>query len=282
MKQLGKMRDRVWISRLLVISLAIFTFIGVLWGNKDTVQPREEPTSNLWNSAKVQSVNSPPIKVTPPQNQIAKIPPTQRLFQTTAAFSSYTPQYLVMWADPSNYGERFATDIKGVPVYNQPIIVLHETSNSAQSAVNTFKTNHYHDETKQVSYHTLITLSGQVIYLVPPDKRAFGAGDSVFQTATGVETVQTNPNLKPSVNNFAYHVSLETPPDAWDKNVPSHSGYTDAQYNSLAWLIAQSEVPDHRITTHRIVDRSGQRIDPVSFEFERFFAVLHSFRKRLN
>jgi N-acetylmuramoyl-L-alanine amidase len=279
------MRDRVWISRLLVISLVIFTFIGVLWGNKDTVQPIQEPTSNLWNSAKGQSVNSPQIKVIQPkvaispQSKIAKTPPTQHLFKTTSAFSSYTPQYLVMWADSSNYGERFATDIKGVPVYNQPIIVLHETSNSAQSAVNTFTTNHNNDETKQVSYHTLITLSGQVVYLVPPDKRAFGAGDSVFQTATGVETVQTNPNLKPSVNNFAYHVSLETPPDAWNKNVPSHSGYTDAQYNSLAWLIAQSEVPDNRITTHRIVDRSGQRIDPVSFDFDRFFAVLHSFRE---
>jgi hypothetical protein len=297
-KKSGKMRDSVWIARLMIISLVVFTLIGVLFGNKDTVQPSQQPTSNLisdikaWNPAKLQvqpqaklnsqqpGNNQPKAKLTktltPPKKTKAS---PQVLFTTTSAFKSYTPQYLAMWADPSNYGERFATDINGVPVYNQPIIVIHETSNSAQSAVNTFTTNHNNDETKQVSYHTLITLSGQVVYLVPPDKRAFGAGDSVFESVSGSETVQTNRNLKPSVNNFAYHVSLETPPDAWDKNVPSHSGYTDAQYNSLAWLIAQSEVPDDRITTHRSVDRSGQRIDPVSFDFDRFFSVLHSFRE---
>jgi N-acetylmuramoyl-L-alanine amidase len=282
------MRDSVWISRLLIISLVLFTFIGVLLGGRDTIQPTQEPTANFFNPTQFQATSPPKIKeiqpkvITSPSTKVVKTSKAQPLFKTTLAFSSYTPQYLVIWADPSNYGERFATDINGVPANNQPIIVLHETSNSAQSAVNTFKSNHYHDETKQVSYHTLITLSGQVVYLVPPDKRAFGAGDSVFESAAGVETVQTNPNLKPSVNNFAYHVSLETPPDAWDKNVPSHSGYTDAQYNSLAWLIAQSEVPDNRITTHRSVDRSGQRIDPVSFDFDRFFAVLHSFRETLN
>jgi hypothetical protein len=291
------MRDSVWIARLLIISLVVFTLIGLLFGSQDTVQPSQKPSSNLisdikaWNPAKIEvqqpeknqpkPIISPQTKVTktptPPKKQLQASP--QPLFTTTSAFKSYTPEYVVMWADSSNYGERFATDANGVPVYNQPIIVLHETSNSAQSAVNTFTTNHNNDETKQVSYHTLITLSGQVVYLVPPDKRAFGAGDSVFDTVDGSETVQTNKNLKPSVNNFAYHVSLETPPDAWDKNVPSHSGYTDAQYTSLAWLIAQSEVPDDRITTHRSVDRSGQRIDPVSFDFDRFFSLLHSFRE---
>ncbi|AFZ02454.1 N-acetylmuramoyl-L-alanine amidase [Calothrix sp. PCC 6303] len=290
------MRDSVWITRLLIISLVVFTLIGLLFGSKDTVQPSQEPASNLisdiksWNPSQVevqQAEKNQPKPIITSQAKVTKTPaPTktklqnspQPLFKTTSAFKNYTPQYVVMWADPSNYGERFATDINGVPVYNQPIIVLHETSNSAQSAVNTF-TNNQNDETKQVSYHTLITLSGQVVYLVPPDKRAFGAGNSVFETANGLETVQTSRNFKPSVNNFAYHVSLETPPDAWNKNVSSHSGYTDAQYNSLAWLIAQSEVPDERITTHRSVDRSGQRIDPVSFDFDRFFSVLHSFRK---
>jgi hypothetical protein len=290
------MRDSIWIARLLIISLVVFTLVGIIFGSKDTVQPSQEPTSNLisdiksWNpdrTAVAQPNKNLPKPVITPQGKVAKKTTSQKpiqaapqpLFTTTSAFRSYNPEYVVMWADPSNYGERFTTDVNGVPVYNQPIIVLHETSNSAQSAVNTFKTNNNHDDTKQVSYHTLITLSGQVVYLVPPDKRAFGAGDSVFESTNGIETVQTNRNLKPSVNNFAYHVSLETPPDAWNKNVSSHSGYTDAQYNSLAWLIAQSEVPDDRITTHRSVDRSRQRIDPVSFDFDRFFSILHSFRE---
>jgi N-acetyl-anhydromuramyl-L-alanine amidase AmpD len=119
-----------------------------------------------------------------------------------------------------------------------------------------------------------------VVYLIPPEKRAFGAGNSVFHGPNGAETVKTNPNLPPSVNNFAYHVSLETPPEAWGNNhIQSHSGYTDAQYYSLGWLIAQSQVSDDRITTHQAVDRSGQRLDPISFDFNKFFYLLHSYRQ---
>ena len=202
---------------------------------------------------------------------------------TTTAFDRYKPNLAAAKVHPSNYGERFTHDVNGLPVNNQPLIVLHETSNSASSAVNFFQTNNV-DENVQASYHTLITIDGTVIYLVPPDKRAFGAGNSVFKAANGVEeTVQTNPNLLPSVNNFAYHVSLETPPEAWGKsNIKSHSGYTDDQYNSLAWLIAQSQVPDERITTHRDVDVANGKVDPVSFDFDKFFNKLHSFRELRN
>jgi N-acetylmuramoyl-L-alanine amidase len=305
------MRDSVWVTRLLAISLVVLAGIVLLVGSKD-VKNSHQAVSNLpsneatWNPARVKfqadAVEQPKISK-PPENkvnsQVAK-PKTQSTpktnpvstpiskplvlpkpaFTTTSAFRSYKPQYTIAWADPSNYGERFATDANGLPVRNQPIIVLHETSNSAQSAVNTFKTNHTQDENKQVSYHTLIARNGLVVYLVPPDKRAFGAGNSVFESPQGiVETVQTNPGLKPSVNNFAYHVSLETPPDAWNLNMPSHSGYTEEQYNSLAWLVAQSDVPDERITTHRAVDRSVSRIDPVSFDFDKFFNILHRFRR---
>ncbi|OKH35500.1 N-acetylmuramoyl-L-alanine amidase [Calothrix sp. HK-06] len=252
-----------------------------------------KPVNNQAAQAKVAPVLTTPTPTTPapttpvattpaqtaPKKTSASKPPLKRTFTTTYAFKSYTPKYVVAWADPSNYGDRFATDVYGTSVSNPPIIVLHETSNSAQSAVNTFRSNNSQDENRQVSYHTLIARNGLVVYLVPPDKRAFGAGNSVFDGLNGPETVQTNPTLKPSVNNFAYHVSLETPPDAWDKNVSSHSGYTDEQYNSLAWLVAQSDVPDERITTHRAVDRSGQRIDPVSFDFDKFYSILHSFRE---
>ncbi|MEA5570725.1 peptidoglycan recognition family protein [Calothrix sp. UHCC 0171] len=311
------MRDSVWITRLLAISLVILAAIVLLLSNKEvsnsnlTANSQSPSEQKAWSPANVQyqsaikptiptpsqSPDNQVVAVTPkPQpiqtnnqkanqkanqknNQVSKPQPLPKtVFTTTATFSSYQPKYTVAWADPSNYGDRFATDIHGMPLMNPPIIVLHETTNSAQSAVNTFKTNNSGDENRQVSYHTLIARNGLVVYLVPPDKRAFGAGNSVFEGAGGIETVQTNLNLKPSVNNFAYHVSLETPPDAWDKNVSSHSGYTDEQYYALAWLIAQSDVPDDRITTHRAVDRSGQRIDPVSFDFDKFFNILHTFR----
>lgn len=199
-------------------------------------------------------------------------------YQTTAAFEQYQPKYGAVTIHPTNYGDRHSVDVNGNSINNQPIVVLHETTNSALSAINTFRTPHYNDN-NQVSYHALIALDGTVIYLVPSDKRAFGAGNSVFEGSQGLETVQTNPDLPASVNNFAYHISLETPPDGRGSNQADHSGYTDSQYKSLAWLLALSSIPDERITTHQAVDRSGHRFDPRSFDFDKFFEILHTYRQ---
>jgi hypothetical protein len=210
--------------------------------------------------------------------QATKNQPVGR-YATTLEFDKYKPRLEIATVDPSNYGERFAQDIDGIPVKNQPIIVLHETANSAASAINFFQTPHT-DENVQASYHAIVKLDGTVLYLVPPEKRAFGAANSVFEGTDGEETVKTNPNLPPSVNNFAYHVSLETPEDGRGNNfLQSHSGYTKAQYNSLAWLIAQSQIPEDRITTHKAVDRSSQRIDPRSFDFDKFLELLNTYRQ---
>lgn len=200
-----------------------------------------------------------------------------KTYQTTKAFTQYRPNYKVILAHDTNYGDRYAQDVRGNPLANQPIAVLHETVGSASSALNLFRRANYRDS-DQASYHTLITLDGTVIYIVPPEKRAFGAGNSAFRSATGTEAVQTNPNLAPSVNNFAYHVSLETPPDGRN-NQRSHSGYTPAQYKSLAWLLAQSSIPDERITTHKEVDLSGTRLDPRSFDLPRLLNILHAYRQ---
>lgn len=204
--------------------------------------------------------------------------PATNLYQTTQAFEQYQPKYVVAAIHPSNYGDRYRTDVNGNIVNNQPLAVLHETVGSARSAINTFRTAHSEDS-QQVSYHALITLDGTIIYLVPSEKRAFGAGNSVFESSMGKETVQTNPKLPPSVNNFAYHISLETPPDGRRANNSYHSGYTESQYKSLAWLLALSSIPDDRITTHKDVDLSGHRIDPRSFDFDKFFKILHTYRQ---
>lgn len=188
---------------------------------------------------------------------------------------AYTPREVVALADPTNYGERYLTDVQGQLATYDPIVVLHETVGSASSAVNYFQTPHLNDE-DQVSYHTLIAQDGTLIYLVPPDKRAYGAGDSVFQTTAGIEAVQTNPDFPPSVNNFAYHISLETPADG-EHNGSTHSGYTNAQYQSLAWLVAKTGVPDARISTHKLVDRSGMRQDPRSFNPALFLRLLNTY-----
>ncbi|MDX2100384.1 MAG: peptidoglycan recognition family protein [Leptolyngbyaceae cyanobacterium bins.59] len=192
--------------------------------------------------------------------------------------SGFVPRQRVALAHPSNFDRRFVRDVRGRSVSNEPIVVLHETVGSANGVIGLFQTNHPRDE-DQLSYHTLITLSGTVIYIVPPDKRAFGAGNSVFRGPQGAEAVQTNPKFPASVNNFAYHISLETPSDGMH-NGRRHSGYTRAQYESLGWLVAKTGVPDERITTHKAVDRSGSRQDPRSFSFDRFRKILNSYPRQ--
>lgn len=190
---------------------------------------------------------------------------------------TYAPKEVVALAHPTNFGRRFTQDIDGQPVENEPIVVIHETVGSGQSTINYFQTPHPRDD-DQVSYHSLIREDGTIVYLVPPTRRAFGAGNSVFSGNKGNEAVKTNAVFPPSVNNFAYHISLVTPPDGRD-NRSRHSGYTQAQYQSLAWLIAKTGVSEDRITTHRLVDRSRQRQDPRSFDVQTFAKLLALYPK---
>ncbi len=191
--------------------------------------------------------------------------------------ATYTPREEIAPADPTNYGYRYLTDIYGNPATQALIIVIHETVGSADSAIRLFQTPHPNDS-DQVSYHSLIRRDGTIVHLVHPQLRAYGAGNSVFDGPQGPEALQTNPNFPPSVNNFAYHTSLETPADGRG-NQSQHSGYTDAQYQSLAWLIAHFPVPDERITTHRAVDRSGRKRDPRSFVSQQFYDLLHTYAR---
>ncbi|MEH2328493.1 peptidoglycan recognition family protein [Nostoc sp.] len=278
-----------WVTRVLLIWLMFATLIVVLLIGRATKLHNNPTISRTSNSqvtafsqypqAQFQSAKEPQKKF---QNVIKSPVKTNKpvaRYVTTQAFAQYRPNYQVASVDPSNYGERYVQDVNGVTVHNQPIIVLHETGYSASSAVNFFQVAHT-DESVQASYHALVKLDGTVVYLVPPEKRAFGAANSVFDGSQGVETVQTNPNLPASVNNFAYHVSLETPPDSYDSgSQQTHSGYTESQYHSLAWLIAQSQVPDHRITTHHLVDRSGKKVDPINFDGQKFLSLLNTYRQ---
>ncbi len=207
------------------------------------------------------------------------------------------PMERIAVASPTNYGNRFFFDIYGQPAYHAPIVVLHETVATVNQTLNFFQAPQ-RDEANQASYHALIGLDGEIIYIVPPDKRAFGAGNSLF-VSQGVnqtinqetgevtsqldnqlveESVKTNPDYPPSVNNFAYHISLETPRDGLN-NARTHSGYTNDQYRSLAWLVVKTGVPEYRITTHQGVDRSGERIDPRSFDNAYFLAWYQVFPK---
>jgi len=169
--------------------------------------------------------------------------------------------------DPSNYGERTDRDAYGNRVDPSPsVVVLHETVYGIGSAINTFTTHHPHDD-DQVSYHLLIGEDGQVLSTLDPSKRAFGAGYSAFAGRWDI----TNPSMSGSVNNFALHVSLETPLDGEDE-APSHSGYSALQYDALAVVLAdwmkRYRIPYEHITTHRHVDLGAARADPRSFSWE--------------
>lgn len=239
------------------------------------VAPSPAPTTT---PAKPTPAPSPGV-TSPPAATQSEGASNRAAVASSRPYPSEHPPYEVAWADPSNYGDRLLKDINGQPLTQAPLIVLHETVYSADSAINYFQTPHTNED-DQASYHTLIRLDGTIVYLVPPEKRAFGAGNSVFEGPNGPEAVKTHAQYAPSVNNFSYHISLETPIDGENQN-PYHSGYTIAQYESLAWLVAQSNVPDDRITTHAKIDRSESRMDPRSFDFQKFYTVLHRYRPPL-
>ncbi len=167
---------------------------------------------------------------------------------------------------PTNYGQRFSKDANGAPLDSSPrVVVMHETVYSLTSAINTFQTPHPRDE-DQVSYHTLVGLDGKVVDLVDPLKRAYGAGNSAFLGEWAV----TNPRLMGSLNNFALHVSLETP-ESGENDASQHTGYTSRQYDALAIVLSdwinRFKLPPAAITTHRHVDLGGERSDPRSFNW---------------
>ena len=257
---------KTWVPIVLLLLVCFIVWIYV-----NTSVLHNKPTVSKSHASVWSQYPYPQIKLT--KEQKSRIFTPARVLRGSVKDQ---PKYKVVWVDPSNYGERYPKDIYGKPVKNQPIVVLHETDASTSSVINFFQTPH-HDEYVQASYHTLIQSDGTVVYLVPPEKRAFGAANSVFEGFKGSETIKTNPHLAPSVNNFAYHISLETPSEGYMNNNPTHRGYTDAQYYSLAWLISQLQVPDERITTHKLVDRSGQKIDPRSFDVSKFLDFLHTY-----
>ena len=174
---------------------------------------------------------------------------------------------------PSNYRERHKQDAFGNRIDPKPrVVVLHETVYGLGSAINTFVTPHPEDD-DQVSYHILIGEDGRIIQALDSSKRAFGAGNSAFDG----EWVITNPKAGGSINNFALHLSLETPLDG-ENSASGHSGYSQAQYDALALVLARwmmnYNIPAENITTHRHVDLGGERADPRSFDWNKLKARL--------
>ncbi len=240
-----------------------------------TVQPLQNPpTPHIETRFVPGSLTRDRFRADLPQVELAKVIESMPI-PIPETVKTYRPPERIALAHPTNFGERYLRDVNGQPAYREPLLVLHETVSSGQSAINYFQSAQPNDN-NQASYHALVMLDGTIVYLVPPDKRAFGAGQSAFSGPGGLEAIQTNRKFSASVNNFAYHVSLETPLNG-RHNGNTHGGYTNNQYYSLAWLVAKTNIPENRITTHQGVDRSGLRKDPRSFDRSLFSRLLRLF-----
>ena len=220
-------------------------------GASSGIKAPQPPRASSWTSPLARQCSSVDPTV---QNRLKQLGSKQETWRDFVAIH------------PTNFGKRFKKDAFGKALDASPrVVVLHETVYSLTSAVNTFQTPHPRDE-DQVSYHTLIGLDGRVVDVVDPLNRAYGAGFSAFLGEWAV----TNRRLKGSVNNFALHVSLETPIDGEDMDA-AHSGYTANQYDALALVLSDwintFNFPAAAITTHRHVDLGGERSDPRSFDW---------------
>lgn len=263
----GAIRQRQVVVGLAVVGgaalIAAISLLGPrLWrdGEDAVVAPPQPPRA---------MAPAPPAQtawVSPLKRQCSVSDPAlmQRLLSLREALPERTRRLRIA---PSNYGPRLARDAYGNSVANTPqLVVLHETVYGLNSAINTFTTHHPNDA-DQVSYHVLIGEKGEIVQAVDPARRAFGAGYSAF----GGRWAITNPAMAGSVNNFALHLSLETPIDG-ENDGPRHSGYTTAQYDAMAVVLAdwmqRFRIPADHITTHRYVDLGHERADPRSFDWK--------------
>jgi N-acetyl-anhydromuramyl-L-alanine amidase AmpD len=259
-----RQQHQQWRAAALVAVVALLGSAGVVlhqvWRVRQstTVQPAGRSSSP---APPAQAAWSSPLRR---QCRVADRALQQRLSSLQAALPQRMQRIRI---DPSNYGPRLARDAYGQPIPNTPqLVVLHETVYGLSSAVNTFTTHHPNDA-DQVSYHMLIGEKGQIVQTLDPDRRAFGAGYSAFRGRWAV----TNAAMAGSVNNFALHLSLETPIDG-ENDAPTHSGYSQAQYDAMAVVLAdwmrRYRIPVDHITTHRHVDLGLERADPRSFDWQ--------------
>lgn len=268
----------IGLAMLLVGSLGYLLAITILqphrsidlpWGSAASIDMETNKSEVPFNAA------VPPDAGQIKSNSLRMLNDQRSDSNSIACLSGSQPE-LQAPADPSNYGPRLTTDWMGRAVSNSPsVIVLHETVVDEGTALALFRSPDNSDA-QQASYHMLIGRDGTLIRLVPDSERAYGAGNSDFQ---GI-AVQLKPGLPASLNNVALHVSLVSPPDGADGDRLRHSGYTNAQYSSLASQIAQWKliygIKSSMVVTHQEVDRSGSRRDPRSFNWNQLFQVLRS------
>jgi N-acetyl-anhydromuramyl-L-alanine amidase AmpD len=148
------------------------------------------------------------------------------------------------------------------------LVVIHETLITAEDSIRLHGDPNYYG-----SYHALIHKSGTITYLTPADCKAYAAGNSIFINGKGEEE-----HINNSVNDFAYHIALETPPDGIaNKELDYHIGYTKEQYSSLAWLCKAVDVDPNRITFHSYISlETNKKEEPRCFNNYYFGSQLEN------
>jgi N-acetylmuramoyl-L-alanine amidase/AmpD protein len=133
-------------------------------------------------------------------------------------------------------------------------VVIHATVlDSVEETVQTFL-----NPAKKVSAHFVVGREGQVVQMVPVEKRAWHAGLSALE---GV----------PHVNDYSVGIEIVNRNDGKDP-------FTDAQYEAVAGIIrflrARYALPDSRLVSHAAIARPvGRKSDPLGFDFARLCAL---------
>jgi len=242
------------LSKAFILCLAIFL------SGCDIRRRNEQDSSQLFSLASPWQSKAELAEAVPRPSSLAKVIDCRSRLDL--------PNESLFLAHATNYGVRQHQSDIGKLLPNKPeLVVIHETVIDEKSTIRMFQTPHQ-DDSQQVSYHMLVARDGSLVRIVPDANRAYGAGKSHF----GGYTIRSKKNSPGSINNVALHISLVSPPHV--DNSDSHSGYTDAQYSSLAGQVLvwqmKYQIPLVNITTHQIVDRSHSRYDPRSFDWSRF------------
>lgn len=149
------------------------------------------------------------------------------------------------------------------------LVVIHETLITAEDSILLHGDSNYY-----ASYHSLIHRNGTITYLTPADCKAYAAAQSSFTDPFG--EVQ---NVQGSVDDFAYHITLETPPDGIENPKSEyHIGYTKEQYVSLAWLCSSVGVERGRIVSHGEIT-TPKTLEPRCFNFD-YFSEIYEINKK--
>ena len=114
------------------------------------------------------------------------------------------------------------------------------------------------DPKREVSAHFVVGKDGQVIQMVPVEKRAWHAGESVLEN-------------KPRVNEYSVGIEMVNLNDGVDP-------YTDAQIYAVVGIVrflrSRYDIPDSRIVSHaQIALPPGRKSDPANFDFPRLFRL---------